>query len=91
MESFGRRFLETIVFRDFTVLDILIGIGGLILFLVVWRILKRLLRTKRPPIYAQVVRCEACDWQGQVSKHAGRCPKCNAPLGDQKAKPYAKK
>lgn len=91
MESFDGSFLETVVSGGFTVMDILIGVGGVILLVVFWRILKRLLRSDRPPIYAQIAQCETCGWQGQVSKHAGRCPKCNAPLGDQKAKPYAKK
>ena len=83
--------METIVFGDFTVLDLLIGAGCLFAAVMVWRILRRLFYRGRTPVYAQTAHCEACGWQGQVSKHAGRCPRCNAPLGDQKAKPYAKK
>ena len=35
--------------------------------------------------HIQLVQCSGCGWQGRVSRYAGRCPKCNTPLGDQKA------
>jgi predicted Zn-ribbon and HTH transcriptional regulator len=31
----------------------------------------------------QFAACKSCGWQGQVSRHAGRCPACNQPLGDR--------
>jgi len=80
--------METIVFGNFTVMDILIAAGVIIGFFYLWPVLKRVLRKKEASSYAQIVSCDRCDWQGQVSKHAGRCPKCNTPLGDQKAKIY---
>jgi len=33
----------------------------------------------------QFVDCSNCDWRGKVSRYAGRCPKCNQPLGERKA------
>ncbi|MCD6586035.1 MAG: hypothetical protein J7K96_09775 [Desulfobacteraceae bacterium] len=80
--------METIVFGNFTVMDILIAAGVIIGVFYLWPVLKRILSKKGAPAYAQVANCKGCGWQGQVSMHAGRCPKCNKPLGDQKAKEY---
>lgn len=80
--------MDTIVFGNFTVQDILIAAGAVIAFFYGWPALKRALKKKNPPSYAQTAQCTRCGWQGQVSKHAGKCPKCNKPLGDQKAKEY---
>lgn len=38
---------------------------------------------KKEDRHKQVVKCEICGWKGQVSRYAGRCPKCNATLGDR--------
>ena len=75
--------LDKILFAGFTVQDALlpggIGVGILILFAA----LKRIFRTEKVNPYMQVARCTDCGWQGQVSRHAGRCPGCNMPLGDR--------
>lgn len=80
--------MDTIVFGTITVLDIIIAIGVLIGLICLKSVIKSLFGKKQSPIYAQQVRCDRCGWQGQVSKHAGRCPSCNKPLGDQLAKDY---
>jgi len=80
--------METIVFGNFTVMDIIIAAVVVIGFLYLWPAVKKVFRKKEAPVYAQDVKCNNCDWQGQVSKHAGRCPKCNNPIGDQRAKKY---
>jgi len=80
--------METIIFGNFTLQDIIIAAAAVIVIFFLLPVIKRMLRRKKTPIYAQQVRCRECGWQGQASKHAGRCPKCNAPVGDQKAKKY---
>lgn len=80
--------MDTIIFGNFTVQDIVITAGVIIGFFYFLPVLKKILKKKKIPAYAQVVACSQCGWQGQVSMHAGRCPKCNKPLGDQKAKDY---
>ena len=75
--------LDTILVADFTVRDAIflggIGIGILILF----TILKKIFRTDNINPHMQTVNCKNCGWQGPVSRHAGRCPGCNRPLGDR--------
>lgn len=80
--------METIVFGNFTVLDIIIAAAVIIGSYCLWKVLQRVLNRNKIASYAQRVICFGCGWQGQVSRHAGRCPKCNKPLGDQKAKKY---
>jgi predicted Zn-ribbon and HTH transcriptional regulator len=82
--------VDTIVFGSFTVQDIIIAAAVVAGIFIVLPVLRRVLRRKKMPVYAQQVRCKECGWQGQASRHAGRCPKCNAPVGDQKAKKYPK-
>ena len=82
--------METIVFGTFTIQDIIFAAAVVIGIFVVFSVLRRILRKKKMPVYAQPVWCSECGWQGQASKHAGRCPKCNAPVGDQKAQKYKK-
>ncbi len=82
--------MDTIVFGNFTVQNMMVAAAVGIGIFVFLPVLRRFLRRKETPIYAQQVRCKECGWQGEVSKHAGRCPRCNAPLGDQKAKKYKK-
>lgn len=80
--------MDTVVFGDYTVLDLLIyggiGVGALILL----GFLKKLFSGQKTSEHVQVVRCNGCGWQGQVSKYAGKCPKCSQPLGSQMAQKY---
>ena len=77
--------MDTIVFGNFTVADMVIAAGVIIGLLYVLPMVKRLFKKKAPPSYAQAVTCSSCGWKGQVSMHAGKCPRCNQPLGDQRA------
>jgi predicted Zn-ribbon and HTH transcriptional regulator len=63
---------------------LLAGIGAALLILarlVIWIVKKK----ARAQLFEPVV-CSGCGWRGQVSRYAGRCPQCNQPLGEQKAK-----
>ena len=77
--------MDTIVFGNYTVLNIIIAAGVVFVLLSLWSAIKKFFAKGKSSSYAQQVEC-SCGWKGQVSKHAGRCPKCNTPLGDQRAK-----
>jgi len=49
-------------------------------------IVKKIAQKKKEKRHIQFVQCYNCDWKGKVSRYVGRCPKCNVPLGDQKAR-----
>ncbi len=49
-------------------------------------LLWKLTRRKKAKPWIQAASCANCGWTGQTSRYAGRCPKCNTPIGDQKAK-----
>lgn len=57
----------------------LLGLLGVVLL---WLLLRR----KKTKPWIQTATCAACGWRGQVSRYAGRCPSCNAPLGDRQGK-----
>lgn len=77
--------MDEILFGSVTVKHALIVlavvVGGGILF----GIVRSLGRKKQSP-HVQAARCDVCGWQGQVSRYAGRCPRCNRPLGQRAAK-----
>jgi hypothetical protein len=79
--------MDKIVFAQYTVQDLLIGAGLVVGILIVFVILKQIFGGKKESRHIQAVECTGCGWQGRVSRYAGRCPMCNAPLGDQKAGP----
>jgi len=76
--------MDQVVFGDYTVWDILLVAGGLVVLLVLIGVLKRIFSRSKSDVYAQKVSCSQCGWQGKVSKYAGRCPRCNNPLGDRR-------
>ncbi|RLC15238.1 MAG: hypothetical protein DRI57_13175 [Deltaproteobacteria bacterium] len=79
--------LDTIVFRTYTLQEVLIvGAGIMIGLFFLVSFVKKLFKKKEPDKHIQLVRCANCGWKGQVSRYAGRCPSCNEPMGDQKAK-----
>ncbi len=80
-----QQILDTTVFGKYNVQDVLIIFGAAIAFLILFRILMRVFRKEEGNKYFQPVDCLNCGWHGKVSTLAGRCPKCNQPLGDQKA------
>lgn len=83
--------LNTIIFGTYTVKDLLPYAIGLAVILIIWKIVKALFMTEEMSEHAQIVKCQSCGWQGQVSRYAGKCPKCSEPLGDRKAKPNSAK
>jgi predicted Zn-ribbon and HTH transcriptional regulator len=77
--------MDKIVFGRYSLQDLLVGAGfalGVVILLVV---LRQIFRKKEGDVHIQSVQCWSCGWQGRVSRYAGRCPKCNTRLGDQKA------
>ena len=61
-------------------------VGGALLGLVILVIAVRLLRPRKPKPWIQTAVCPSCGWRGQTSRHAGRCPSCNTPIGEQRAR-----
>ncbi len=80
--------METIIFGSYTVLDILIAAVVIIGLLNLWKVLKRGIKKKKVGPHAQLVICFGCGWEGPVSRHAGKCPNCNKPIGELKSKKY---
>lgn len=80
--------MDTIVFGNLTLRDILLPvILCTVVLIILFRAIKSLLGKKNPDdVHAQFVKCTSCGWQGRVSRYAGRCPSCNEPLGERKAK-----
>jgi len=79
-----KKILDTIVFGRYNAQDVLIVVGVAIAFLILFRMLLRVFKKEESSKYSQLVDCINCGWHGKVSTLAGRCPKCNQPLGDQK-------
>ena len=77
--------MDTIVFGQYSVQDVLVGAGFVLGILILLIILKQLFSKKKDDTHIQSVECSGCGWQGRISRYAGRCPACNTPLGDQKA------
>ena len=77
--------LDIIVFGDFTLKQLLIYGGYVVGLLVLFVVIRNLFKKEAPDEHTQLVRC-SCGWQGKVSRYVGRCPKCNSPLGEQKAR-----
>jgi hypothetical protein len=81
--------MDRIVFSHYSVQDVLIAAGVVIILLTLWGKLEKFFRIKKDSEYMQLVRCRSCGWKGRVSRYAGSCPSCNQPLGDRKSKPYS--
>lgn len=77
--------MDTLIFGQYSVQDLLVVAGVSIGLLVALVTLKKLFKKKETSEHVQLVQCPDCGWQGAVSRYAGRCPKCNTSLGDQKA------
>lgn len=75
--------LDKILVAGYTVQDALLAVGIVIGFLILFSILKKIFRKEEINQYMQFAACEDCGWQGQVSRHAGFCPRCNQSLGDR--------
>ena len=57
--------------------------GALVLFVLVlvWKFSHR----RKTQSWMEVAVCTSCGWNGQTSRYAGRCPRCNAAIGEQRA------
>jgi predicted Zn-ribbon and HTH transcriptional regulator len=76
--------LDTVILGKYTMADVLIVAGVLTALLIIFRIIMRVFKKQESSKYVQSVDCLNCGWHGKVSTLAGRCPKCNQPLGDLK-------
>ncbi len=72
--------MDTIVFGNYTVYNLIVAACAVIVFLVVMSILKKIFIKEKAAKYTHLVKCAGCHWQGRVSTIAGKCPKCNSPL-----------
>jgi hypothetical protein len=79
--------MDKVVFAQYTLQDLLIAGGFVVGILIVLVILKQIFGGKKESRHIQAVECTGCGWQGRVSRYAGRCPMCNAPLGELKSDP----
>jgi hypothetical protein len=77
--------MDTVVFGDVTVMRLVLWAGGAAVVLVAVTILRKLLGGPRQSQHQQSATCPKCGWKGVVSRYAGKCPKCNGPLGDKLA------
>ncbi len=80
-----KQIFDTTVFGKYDAQDVLLVVGAALASLILIRILMRVFKKEENNRYFQLVDCLNCGWRGKVSTLAGRCPKCNQPLGDQKA------
>ena len=77
--------MNRILFAGFSVRDLIVGGVLVIVASIVIQLLRKAF-AGRARETKQVVRCQRCNWVGEVSRFAGRCPSCNEPLGDQLAR-----
>ncbi|MBW2524774.1 MAG: hypothetical protein JRI23_11390 [Deltaproteobacteria bacterium] len=79
--------MDAEIYGGVTVLHAVLFVVGLIVLNWVVGRVRRGMASSSKDDKLQPVECSACVWQGRVSRLAGRCPKCNEPLGDRAAKP----
>ncbi len=77
--------MDKIIFGEYTVQDILIYAAIFVGAIALIGLLKRMFSGKKDSEHNQRVVCKSCGWSGTVSRFAGRCPKCNKPVGERKA------
>ncbi len=82
--------MDTIVFGTYTLQHLLIAGSVALGLLILIGIVKSIFKKEKVNPHTQTARCGSCGWQGQVSRYAGRCPKCNEPLGEQKVRKIEK-
>ena len=75
--------MDKVLVAGYTVQDALLAAGIVIGFFILFSIYKKIFRKEKVNPAMQFAACNGCGWQGQVSRHAGRCPGCNHPLGDR--------
>jgi len=77
--------MDKILFAGYTLQDAITAVGIGVGILILFSIIKKIFRKNDVNPYMQFAVCKDCGWKGQVSRHAGRCPGCNQPLGDFRA------
>jgi hypothetical protein len=82
-----KELLDKFLSDGFSAQNILVIGGVAVVLLISIRSLKSLVKQRAGGLHFQIVDCSSCGWQGNVSRFAGRCPQCNVPLGDRKARP----
>jgi predicted Zn-ribbon and HTH transcriptional regulator len=65
--------------------NLLIIAGAAVLGVIMLRMIFRLFRRSGSNPNIESVVCSGCGWRGSVSRYAGRCPRCNEFLGEQKS------
>jgi predicted Zn-ribbon and HTH transcriptional regulator len=78
--------MDTIIFGNYTLGQLVYAAGGVIVVVIFIMLIMKIFSKKEPSVHMQNVICRSCGWKGQVSRYAGRCPKCSEPLGDLKSK-----
>lgn len=69
-------FLQLQVIPGVTVGSLLVGAVGIVAFVIVFRILRRALRSQTPGAYQARMRCPECQWVGIVAELKPVCKKC---------------
>jgi hypothetical protein len=78
--------LDTLIYGNYTLKDLLTYGGGLAAVLFVLSLIRKIFKKEESSKHTQLVRCTSCGWRGQVSIYVGLCPRCSNPLGEQRAK-----
>ena len=73
--------MDTIIFSNFTIQDILIAAGSVIVVFFLLQIFRKLLRKKNPPIYAQQARCFGVRLAGPGQQTRGPVPPVQCASG----------
>jgi Zn finger protein HypA/HybF involved in hydrogenase expression len=75
--------LDTIIYNDVTLGQLLPWIVAVVVVYATFRIYKALFGKKKVNLQHTVYfACSNCGWEGHISKFGTRCPKCDAPAGD---------
>jgi predicted Zn-ribbon and HTH transcriptional regulator len=75
--------MDAIVFGEVSLQQLLIWVGAGVGALVILGVLRKMFSRKQPMAQMQTVSCTNCNWRGRASRFAGRCPKCNEPIGER--------
>jgi Zn finger protein HypA/HybF involved in hydrogenase expression len=75
--------LDTIIFNDITVGQLLPWFLVVVVFYTLLKIYKIFFAKKKVNLQHTVYfACSSCGWEGHISKFGTRCPKCDAAAGD---------
>jgi len=78
--------MDITILDNITVQAAVALIGASVIISITVFTIRRIIKKRRENRHVQFVHCTSCSWKGNVSRYAGRCPQCNQPLGDQKAR-----